>query len=268
MNVWGYAFTSRAGTNVIVGRSWPVAKRVPLDQVDHARWDALLRKYVDRAGYVNYTTWKTSPQDVQRLDLYLASLSQGALKRSASRNAILAFWINAYNAVTVKGILHAYPIESIQDLRSTLGFGYDIWDDLLLIVGGTKFSLNQMEHEILRKIKEPRIHFAIVCASVGCPKLRNEAYTDDKMESQLSANGKAFFKDQTKFRYDPKEGRIHVSKILKWFGKDFGPTAADQMAAIAPYLPNESTKRFARSSAARVSYLDYDWSLNDQAKLR
>ena len=261
--VLGITANSQAGAKVIVGPQWAANERVTIDQIDHRSWDALLQKHVDAQGMVNYSAWKASPGDLQSLDAYLASLSRAVPSLQASRAGQLAFWINAYNAVTVRGILREYPTSSIRDHTAKV-FGYNIWDDLLLVVGDQKISLNDMEHKILRKMDEPRIHFAIVCASIGCPTLSSRAFMPQTIDGQLTSNAQCFFADPEKFQYDDQAGRIRVSPILKWFAEDFGANAVAQMAAIAPYLPDTAAQQLARSGQAQVSYLDYDWDLNDQ----
>lgn len=256
-----------AGPTVTVGANVAAAQRVAVEKMDHSAWDALLQKYVDERGFVDYSAWKASASDQQALDGYLRHLSSASLGGKTSREARLAFWINAYNAVTVKGILREYPTTSIRNHTAKL-FGYNIWKDLVLPVDGRNYSLEQIEHEVLRKMSEPRIHFAIVCASIGCPRLLNRAYTASELDEQLSANAKAFFADKSKFTYDARRRTIQVSPILEWFATDFGATAADQMRTIAPYLPDDAAKKLAQSGAASVSYLDYDWNLNDRKTVR
>lgn len=258
---------AEAGPTVNVGRNVDASERVSIDQINHSHWDVLLKKYVDQVGDVNYSAWKRSTEDVQQLDAYLAQLSQADPRQRARREATLAFWINAYNAVTIKGILREYPTTTIRNHTARL-FGYNIWKDLHLIVGGESFHLEQMEHEILRKMREPRIHFAIVCASKSCPKLRNEAYVAQNLESQLADNARDFFGNAGNFRYDPSGQRFYLSSILSWFADDFGSDQAKQLGAIAPYLPTPTAQQAANANAVRVSYLDYDWNLNDQATVR
>lgn len=257
--------TLSAGDKINLGKQIQAAKRVSFDQIDHTVWNDLLKRYCNAQGMVDYTAWKASSADRRSLGEYLASLSQADLAKPAAREAKLAFWINAYNAVTVEGILREYPTSSIRNHTAKV-FGYNIWDDLLLAVGGQSYSLNQMEHEILRKMGEPRIHFAIVCASIGCPPLRDEAYVADRIDEQLTDNAKRFFADRSKFHADMRSRTISVSPILKWFADDFGADQAAQMRSIAPYLPDKASQQVARSGQASVEYLDYDWSLNDQAK--
>lgn len=235
-----------------------------MDQIDHQAYSQLLGKYTDSSGMVDYTAWKSSRDDQQILQQYLKSLSRASRSKPASREAQLAFWINAYNATTIHGILREYPTSSIRNHTAKL-VGYNIWDDLQLIVGDDQYSLNQIEHEILRKMDEYRIHFAIVCASIGCPRLLAEAYTADQLEQQLATNTRDFFADQNRFKADLTSGKLHVSPILLWFGKDFGADSAERLRAIAEYLPGQKARQLAASGKAKIAYLGYDWNLNDQA---
>ncbi|MEK6239106.1 MAG: DUF547 domain-containing protein, partial [Planctomycetales bacterium] len=179
------ASDARAGEEWNVGRNVASARCVSMDQINHGAWDRLLKKHVDSQGYVNYRDWHASAADRQALDSYLKVLSTASASKSATSSAKIAFWINAYNAVTIKGILREYPTTTIRNHTAKL-WGYNIWHDLKLWVGGGRYSLDQMEHKILRKMGEPRIHFAIVCASISCPKLLNEAYEPRRLDSQLT----------------------------------------------------------------------------------
>ena len=259
-----------------IGDGVPASLRVSMDEgIDHAVWDGLLKKYVDGRGMVNYAAWKDSVADRGALKAYLASLSKADPKKNASRAGRLAFWINAYNALTVHGILEKYPTASIKDHVSYFG-GYNIWKDLLLPVGDEKYSLHAMEHEVLRKMSEPRIHFAIVCASIGCPPLRNEAFVADTLEEQLDGQARTFLSDPTKFRIDRTGSTVHISSIFKWFGKDFVPKhGTDSFYAghntsqravlgfIAGYASPEDAK-YLKTASYSIEYQDYDWSLNER----
>ena len=234
-----------------------------MDKIDHQLWDQLLRKYVNDKGLVNYAAWKKSQADSSALDAYLNTLSTANSNLPASREAKLAYWINAYNAVTVKGILREYPTSSIRNHTARV-IGYNIWKNLLLTVGDSQISLDSIEHKVLRTMNEPRIHFAIVCASISCPRLLNEAYTSEKLEQQLVVNSKDFFANSQNFAFDRNRNQFQLSAILKWFGTDFGSDQAAQLKAIGPYLPTEQARSAAASGRrARVSYLEYDWGLND-----
>lgn len=246
-----------------VGLSVPASKQVSMDKIDHSSWNALLQKYVDERGRVNYKGLKASSQDTRQLDRYLNLLSTASTTKTATKKAKLAFWINAYNAVTIKGILREYPTTSIRNHTAKF-FGYNIWKELLLRVGGKALSLEGIEHQVLRKMSEPRIHFAIVCASHSCPRLLNQAYTAEKLEEQLAMNSKDFFANRENFKYDVRKKQFQLSSILSWFAEDFGKDQAAQLRTIAPYLPDAASQQAARSNSVSVSYMTYDWSLNEQ----
>ena len=228
--------------------------------VDHSVFDRLLRTYVDDDGWVNYKAWKA--QDEETLRNYLKSLGK-VDPDSLGRAEKLAFWINAYNALTIQGILEFYPLKSIRDKVSRF-VGFNIWDDYPMTVHGKAYSLNDIEHRILRKMEEPRIHFAIVCASVGCPKLRNEAYTAGDLDSQLQDNAKDFFARPRNFRIDKRRNTVYLSSILDWFGEDFGGSDRAKLDFAGKYAPEEKDREYLREGKPKVKYLNYDWSLNEQ----
>ncbi|NQV26499.1 MAG: DUF547 domain-containing protein [Rhodopirellula sp.] len=254
--------TSIAHAKPPVGQRWPQSQLVAIDKIDHGPLNTLLAKYVDEDGYVNYAGWQRSQTDRQALLAYLSSLGKANPQLRCSKEARLAFWINAYNALTIEGILQEYPTTSIRNHTAKL-FGYNIWKELPLIVGSSQHSLEHIEHEILRKMGEPRIHFAIVCASIGCPRLRNEAYVADRLEKQLADNARDFFSRPGNFRYDANQRTMQVSAILNWFAADFGDTQVEQFTRVKQYLP-PAAQQLAVSPRTQLSYLDYNWSINDQ----
>ncbi|VTT99563.1 Secreted protein containing DUF547 OS=Rhodopirellula sp. SWK7 GN=RRSWK_02046 PE=4 SV=1: DUF547 [Gemmataceae bacterium] len=256
-----------AGDKVYVGRACKEQNRPALSAVDHAAFDALLRKYVDDKGMVAYAEWKKSDADVKALDDYLAALGCVDLTKAATKEGQLAFWINAYNAVTIRGILREYPTKSIRN-HTAKAVGYNIWKDLLLAVDGRSVSLDDIEHQVLRKMGEPRIHFAIVCASVGCPPLRNRAFTIDKLGEQLDASAKAFFANPANLKLDPRNRTVEISQIIEWFGKDFAATSPAQLAAVRKHFPQSDAAAWVEAAGVTVKYLEYDWSLNDQTPAR
>jgi hypothetical protein len=238
-----------------------------MDQIDHSAWDAIVRKYVDENGMVAYRELHASSAEVQALDGYLQTLSTASSRIRASRDGQLAFWINAYNAVTVRGIVREYPTSSIRNHTARL-YGYNIWKDLQLYVGGRPYALEQIEHQILRKLGEPRIHFAIVCASIGCPRLLNEAYDAERVQQQLETNSQNFFSRPQNFRYDQRTSRFYLSSILSWFEEDFGSDQAAQQRTISQWLPSDAARQAAAQNAVSISFLDYDWNLNEQSNRR
>ena len=241
------------------------AQQVSMDEIDHAAWNKLLQKYVDESGGVNYAGLQGSAEDSAALDAYIANLSTASLNKIANTNSQKAFWINAYNAVTVKGILQEYPTTSIRNHTSETG-GYNLWKNLMLNVGGAQISLDSIEHKALRPMGDPRIHFAIVCASVGCPRLLNQAYVGKTLDQQLNLNAQHFFSLPQNFQYDARTRSFKLSEIMQWFGTDFGPDQAAQLRAIAPYLPTQEAQAAAHANAVHVSHLEYSWKLNEQAK--
>jgi len=260
--VFGIVASARTmAADVMVGTNVPASQQVALNRIDHSNWNALLQKYVDQQGMVQYTAWKRNAGDLQVLDQYLQLLSHS--NGQGTKEEQLAFWINAYNAVTVKGILKEYPTSSIRNHTAKV-FGYNIWKNLKLIVGGKPVSLDEMEHQVLRKMGEPRIHFAIVCASIGCPRLLNEAYVADRLEEQLTLNAKAFFADPSKCRYDSKSGVFYMSPILEWFGEDFGSSQGLQLQKVSSWLPDSAAQQAAASGKGKMIFVDYDWGLNDK----
>jgi hypothetical protein len=219
--------------------------------VSHAAWDGLLKKHVSAQGVVNYRGFI---RDSVALNQYLAQLSSSAgQEKSGSREDQLAYWINAYNAYTIQLIIRHYPLKSINDI-SKPGIKSP-WDIPFIPGNGTKLTLNDIEHTILRrKFAEPRIHFAIVCASQSCPKLSNEAFTGDHLNEQLERATRDFLNDPSRNRITERQAQL--SQIFNWFKDDFTREGSAQ-AFVNRYA------RTKMSSKTPITYLEYDWSLND-----
>ncbi|MGA9639450.1 DUF547 domain-containing protein [Flavobacterium sp.] len=215
-----------------------------LKNMDHSKWDALLKKNVSSSGKVNY---KGFIRDKAALETYLNILEANVPSKSWSRNATLAYWINTYNAFTVKLIIDNYPVKSIKEISNP-------WGKKFFALGGQKYSLEQVEHEILRKMGEPRIHFAINCASFSCPNLLNEAYTEADLSKQLTQVAKSFINDTTKNTIT--KSKIEVSEIFNWFAGDF-----KTKGSLIDFLNQYSTVKI--DTKAKTSYKDYNWSLNE-----
>ncbi len=221
---------------------------------DHQIWDTLLKKYVSKEGWVNYKDWQ---KDRKTLKTYLQILSDNPPHESSwTQEEKLAYWINAYNAFTIELILDNYPLKSITDLHPTFyvpGIN-TIWHKKFFKIGGIETSLDEIEHKILRtKFEEPRIHFAIVCASFSCPKLRNEAYMASKLEEQLDEQAVDFINDLK--RNLVSENELELSKIFKWFKGDFTKKTS-LINFLQPYTSVEI------NADARIKYLPYNWDLN------
>jgi Protein of unknown function, DUF547 len=232
------------------------------DDVNHADYHALLRHYVDEQGRVCYSDWTDHCGDVRRLGAYLHQLAQVDSSRPASYEATLAYYVNAYNALTLWGILDSYPVVSIQQLDGEKS-RYAIFDDLRLWVGDRYLSLNGIENDVLRPLGDPRIHFALVCAARGCPRLRNEAYTARCVDQQLTDNAIEFFSDRTRFHISKLSGKVRISPILKWYRGDFGATDYQVVSTVFRYLPADDRCWLATNPGWRLVHLGYDWGLND-----
>ncbi len=182
--------------------------------VTHEMWDSLLQQHVSEDGKVNYQGFK---RDSVRLNEYLNLLSKNhPSEQNWSREEQLAYWINAYNAFTVKLVVDNYPVQSIKDIKKGIAFVNSVWDIKFIQIEGRSYDLNNIEHGILRpKFKEPRIHFAINCASASCPKLLNRAYKADRLDKQLDEAAQAFLSDP--FKNKIAADRIEISKIFSWF---------------------------------------------------
>lgn len=211
---------------------------------NHSSWGKLLEKHVSNQGHVNYKTFKRDRSDLLN---YIASLSKNMPNDSWNKEDKFAYWINAYNAMTIDLILRHYPIKSIKVINKP-------WDQRFWKLEGKWYNLNEIEHNILRKMNEPRIHFGIVCASYSCPKLLNKAFTASNLDKQLTEVTKSFLADYE--RNTISKNNIQLSKIFQWFAKDF-----KQEGTLIDFLNKYSAvKIFAK---AKKSFKDYNWDLNE-----
>lgn len=223
--------------------------------VSHEIWHELVQKHVTVDGKVNY---KGFIKDSVRLNEYLDLLSSAhPNKKHWTADEQLAYWINVYNAFTVKLITDHYPVESIKDIKRGIIFVNTVWDISFIEIEGESYSLNNVEHGIIRKqFSEPRIHFAVNCASFSCPKLQNVAFTAENLDSLLTASTVDFLYDETKNIIKP--GNYQVSKLFQWYRGDFTKNGT-VIQYINQYLKPEDRI----SESASLSYMDYDWSLNE-----
>lgn len=245
------------------GREATEQVTISCDAISHHVFDRLLRDYVDARGMVCYSAWRATPRDVDRLCGYLLSLSHVDPNLPSQREAVMAYFINAYNALTLWGILHEYPVASIQRIdgkRTT----FAIFDDVQLWSGDAYHSLNGIENDVLRPMGDFRIHFALVCAAKGCPRLRHRAYTAEQLHWQLDDNAREFFADSARFRITRFTGTVHLSPILKWYRDDFGETDCDLVRTVFRYLPPDDQAWLAAHPHWTMKYLGYNWALNDR----
>lgn len=221
--------------------------------VSHSLWDSLLQEHVSENGWVNYEGFI---QDSLRFNRYLQLLSSNHPNRKNwSKEEQFAYWVNAYNAFTVKLIVDNYPVASIKDIKGGIAFVNSVWDQNFIQIEEATYSLNNIEHGILRKrYKDPRIHFVVNCASVSCPTLWNKAYTAEGLEEQLNEAARRFLADESRNKLSAES--VQLSKIFSWYRLDFRKVDKSIVGYINRYAPTPVNKD------ASVEYLDYDWNLN------
>ena len=226
--------------------------------IDHAAWGRLLAEYVDDKGRVAYARFAASTSDRETLRAYIAQFAQGGKPPAAGPERIASL-INAYNAFTVSWVLENYPTSSIRSTRSAFGGRrYDI--------GGRKVSLDDIEHTMLRPTAGFRVHSAISCASRSCPPLSREAYAAATLDASLDAGMRRWLARGDLNHFLPAARKVEISKVFKWFKEDF-ERSGGMKSALARYAPQQY-QEFLSKGDYEVVYLDYDWSLNDQAEVK
>ena len=250
---------------------------LPAAALDHSHkaWDDLLKRHVTyvengNASRVSYAGFMKDRAELKRvLDAY-SSVSKSEFD-AWTKPQQQAFLINAYNAFTIEKILTRYPnIKSIRDFGTVFG---NPWKDKFFTLFGQPSYLDYIEHEVLRKegaYDDPRVHVAVVCASIGCPMLRNEAFVPERLDAQLEDGMRRFLGDRSRNRYNAASGKLEVSRIFDWYGKDFekghkGYTSVKQsLSRYADQLADKPDDRAAvRAQKPDIAFLDYDWALND-----
>ena len=220
-------------------------KTAVVAQPDYKSWDTFLKKYVSASGDVDYKSIKANKKELEAIT---KTFSATSVLTSWSKNDQLAFWINAYNVFTIDLIVNHYPIKSIQNLD-----GGKPWDVKRITIGGKKYSLNNIENNIIRpQFKDARIHFAVNCAAKSCPPILNSAFFGKTLDEQLDAVTKKFISN-TKYQ-NITSGKMTLSKIFDWYKVDFGD--------IFTFINKYSTIKVNKNTA--IVYKDYDWSLNDK----
>ena len=247
-----------------VAASTAVPRAAPADPFDHSAFDALLRAHVVD-GMVDYDAFRKAPS----FPAYLDALARADLTKLDVKEK-LAFWINAYNAYTIQLINRHNERDSIRNInKSAFIKGHGPWREKLVKAAGQAYHLDNVEHDVIRKqFKEPRIHFALVCAAMGCPPLRSEAYTGAKLEAQLQDQSQKFLlRSPAKNRVDPKAATVYGSAIyVKYYREDFGQTDAAIGKYLAGFYPEGPEKQLLLSGGFTLVETDYDWTLNSQEK--
>jgi hypothetical protein len=264
---------------LIIASAVAVSAEENADKFSYDDYAGVLSAYIDSEGMVNYKELKSNRD---KLDAFIESMTR--LDKKAFEkwqdNAKIAFWLNAYNSLTLKAIIDNYPIKAgffksriypKNSIRQISG----VWDEIEFNVMGKQYTLEHIEHKILRvKFNEPRIHMAMVCAAIGCPPLRNEPYLANKLDTQLEDQTKKFLANPEKFKI--QESVVYISPIFKWFAGDFlenygkGGSFAGNKGAKGAVLRfvfehlDETIKKEMETKKLKIKYLDYDWSLNEQ----
>lgn len=223
----------------------------------HEIFDKLLKKNATSDGRVNY---KAFIKDSVELNKYLNLISNTPPdEKTWSKYEQMAYWINAYNAYTIKLIIKYYPIKSIKDIGSSIQIPFvnTPWDIKFIMIGKEKMDLNNIEHGNLRKkFDDPRVHMALVCASKSCPILLNEAYDPKRLDDQFAKQTKAFLADP--FRNKLSASKPQLSMIFKWYGMDFNKNGS----SVRDFINKYSDVKI--KADAKISHVDYDWGLNEQ----
>jgi hypothetical protein len=227
-------------------------------EFSHELFDQVLQEYVNSQGRVNYAGLKNNPGT---LESYLDLLAVNAPSDKATFQTGLAFWINAYNALTIKGVLDHYPTTSVRKIKLFGGF----FSRIKFQVGGRSYTLDNIEHDIIRsEFGDPRIHFALVCASLGCPILENRSFVPETLEERLDNATANFINNPEKVRLDRENRVLYLSQIFEWYAEDFEDTHDSVINFISEYLP-EVDAAFLKGKEVQIQYVQYDWSLNAQA---
>ena len=224
-----------------------------------SNWNALLKKYASpksisgiRLNAVNYKKLKAD-QNFRKLTIDLESIQLSELN---SKKKVLAFWINAYNILAVKTVLDQYPIRSIKDAGTLFT---SVWKKKVGIIGEVQRSLHEIEHKILRGVGDPRIHAAIVCASVSCPDLRLEAFTEDRLDKQLDEQMRTFLSNPQK-GLEIRNNKLFLSPIFNWFKEDF-----EKMGGVLEFISlfvDGKIKEKITSGKLKIQFMEYNWNLN------
>ena len=225
----------------------------------HALFTQVLRDTVENER-VNYTAIKGNPENLRAYLGMLAAVDERAFD-SWKKDQRLAYLINLYNASTIALVVQNYPLESIKDIGTVIK---GPWDQSVVHLFGEMVTLNHIEHELIRaKYDEPRAHFGLVCASVGCPPLRDEAFVAERLSDQMDEQARIFFATESKNSLDKRAKVFHLSPIFKWFSEDFTSKAGSLEKFVAPYFP-ESDRSLILGGGLEIEYTSYDWLLNEQ----
>lgn len=224
---------------------------------DHSAWDALLKQHVTEAGLVRYKAWKADAESMKQLDAYLKAVAEKDVAKLSS-DSRLAFWINGYNALAIKGILDAYPVASVDKIAGLEGFQF--FKKPVHTIGGLQLTLDQIENEKIRKdFQEPRIHFVLNCTAVSCPVIQRDALTKMNMDEVMERAARAYIQKET--RVDTAARKVSTSQIFEWFRADFERDGQKLQDFLAEYLEGDSAE--ITRTTTDLTFHPYVWDLNE-----
>ena len=239
---------------------WNTSNEKSTQQIDHQAWQVILDNYLleDEASGINrFDYGEIDAEDRRLLEAYLKTM-QGIDPREYASLEQAAYWINLYNALTIKLIADNYPVQSITKLGHSLT-SFGPWDDPAAMIAGRSVSLNDIEHRILRPIwGDARIHFAVNCASLGCPNLQPEVFSSNNLESLLNKGAKEYLSHPRGLRFE--NGTLVLSEIFKWYSEDFGDSEEEILKHLGNYVSSTMRLKLLKHKTG-IDY-EYDWSLN------
>jgi hypothetical protein len=266
---------------LLTARRAAAAEKAEEPVFDYSDYAAVLEEYVNRRGMVDYRALKRSHVNLESFLRSVARLDRSEY-RQWPRDSKVAFLVNAYNAITLKIIIDHYPIEagwlgSLRYPENSIRQISGVFDGIEHTVMGRDMTLDEIEHETLREdFNEPRIHLALVCAAMSCPRLLDEPYVGPRLDEQFRSQAEDFVRWNDNFRISRSEDTVYISSIFDWFGQDFIRTYGTEqrfsghsakIRAVLNYLEEfvgESDRRYLRTASYDVEYIDYDWTLNEQ----
>ncbi|MEM7428169.1 MAG: DUF547 domain-containing protein [Pseudomonadota bacterium] len=240
---------------------WEASNPKNAAPIDHSVWNRFLKKYVnaDATGLNRFAYAKVTSADRKALKGYIASLAKIEITDRA-RNVQFAYWLNLYNALTINVVLEHYPVKSIRDIDISGLLANGPWGKALIKIEDSDITLDDIEHAILRPIwKDPRIHYGVNCASIGCPNLLNQAFTGKNVNALLDKAARAYVNHPRGLSV--RNGKVTVSKIYQWFAYDFGNSEKGVIRHLAKYATPE--RAAALKKAGKISETVYDWSINE-----
>ncbi len=255
----GIYYAVKQKSNQGVTQFWDTHSAQNTQTIDHSKWQLVLDDYLiaDHESGVNRVDYEALIDDKALLEEYIDILGK-IDPREYSQDEQMAYWINLYNALTVLLIVNEYPTQSITKLgETTIAFGP--WDDFAITIAGQDLSLNDIEHRILRPIwQDDRIHFAVNCASIGCPNLQAEVFTSENLNTLLDIGAEEYLAHPRALRFE--EDTLVLSSLFEWYASDFGDNLATTLAKLSEYAPDE-LKEDLKEHQGEIKY-EYDWSLN------